>query len=81
MRKWILYYLKRLLCAKELDALERYRQAAYQAKCWNGEMPQSAQTAQWINDVGEGKRGMDIPQMRDDLRAGRDPALRVPASN
>lgn len=81
MFKWALYYIRRLLCGRELDALERYRQATHNAWRWNGEMPQSARTAQWINDVGEGKRGMDISEFREDLRAGRDPALRIPPVN
>lgn len=54
----------------ELRALHRYRTACQLAGRWNGQCPNSAETAEWINDVGEGKRGMDIERFRERLRAG-----------
>jgi len=64
--------LKRLIAGKELRALERYRAACHLAYRWNGQEPNSAETAEWINQVGEGKRGMDIEQFRESLRHSKD---------
>jgi hypothetical protein len=65
--------LGRLLFDKELLALHRYQQASSLVWRWNGEMPQSAHTAQWIAEVGEGKRGLDIQEFRECLRKGETP--------
>ena len=46
--------LKRLFAGKELRALERYRAACHLAYRWNGNKPNSAETAEWIMHVGEG---------------------------
>lgn len=61
--------LKRWIAGKELRALERYRIAVGLAWRWNGQLPNSAETAEWIGEVGEGKRGLDIEQFRDRLRS------------
>ncbi len=66
----MLRLLKRLVAGKELDALERYRMACNLAWRWNGQEPNSAETAEWISEVGEGKRGVDIEQFRERLRSG-----------
>lgn len=63
--------LKRWIAGKELRALERYRVACGLAYRWNGQEPNSAETAQWIQEVGEGKRGMDIEQFRERLRQAK----------
>lgn len=56
----------------ELRALHRYQVACALAWRWNGQLPNSAETAEWIKEVGEGERGMDIEQFRERLRrAGR----------
>lgn len=71
MLRWILVELKYLICGKELRALERYRQACALAYRWNGQLPLSAETSQWIGEVGEGKRPADICEFRESLRHGR----------
>lgn len=62
--------LKRLLAGKELRALERYRAACHLVYRWNGNKPNSAETAEWIMQVGEDLRGTDIEQFRERLRPG-----------
>ena len=61
--------LKQWIAGKELAALARYRKACALAWRWNGEIRGSAETAEWIGQVGEDKRGADIEQFRDRLRA------------
>lgn len=73
MRKWLLTRIKYWLCGEELDALERYRTACSLVWRWNGQLPQSAHTARWIQEVGDGRRGQDISEFREDLRNDRDP--------
>jgi hypothetical protein len=64
--------LKRLLCAEELDALKRYRLARQTAQRYNASIPGSAETAEWIRQVGEGKRIADIEHFRAKLaRSGK----------
>lgn len=63
--------LKWWIAGKEMQALHRYRMACQLAWRWNVQCPNSAETAEWINEVGEGKRGMDIEQFRERLRAGK----------
>ena len=53
----------------EMRALERYRVACGLAWRWNGQEKNSAETAEWIGEVGEGKRGLDIEQFRERLRS------------
>lgn len=62
--------LKWWIAREELRALERYRAACALAYRWNGQLPNSAETADWISQVGEGKRGMDIEEFRERLRKG-----------
>lgn len=64
--------LKRLIAGKELRALERYRAACQLAYRWNGNKPNSAETAEWIMQVGEDKRGKDIAQFRERLSGPKD---------
>lgn len=59
--------LQRMVAGKELRSLERYRQACHLAYRWNGNVPNSAETAEWIQAVGEGRRPPDIEQFRDRL--------------
>lgn len=61
--------LKWWIAGKEMQALHRYRTACQLAWRWNGQEKNSAETAEWIGEVGEGKRGMDIEQFRDRLRS------------
>lgn len=65
----MLRWLKGWIAGKELCALERYRIACATAWRWNGQEKNSAETAEWISEVGEGKRGMDIEQFRERLRS------------
>lgn len=68
-------FLKMLVAGKEIRALERYRVACTTAHRWNGQEKNSPETAEWIGEVGEGKRGLDIEKFRERLRAS--PALRT----
>lgn len=61
---WLRDLLKEWLCADELRALTRYRRACALAHRWNGNIPDSADTADWISAVGEDKHGADIDQFR-----------------
>lgn len=63
--------LKWWIAGKEMQALHRYRMACQLARRWNVQCHNSAETAEWINEVGEGKRGIDIEQFRERLRAGK----------
>ena len=51
----------------ELRALHRYQVACALVWRWNGQLPNSAETAEWIMEVGEGKRPTDIEQFRERL--------------
>ena len=61
--------LKWLLMPNEMRALQRYRVACYLARQWNSAITASAETADWIEQVGSGARGMDIEQFRERLKA------------
>lgn len=62
-------WLKELIAGKELQKLERYRQAACLARQWNGSIRQSADTAEWITEVGEGRLAANtIDTFREALR-------------
>ncbi len=63
----------RIFFEKELAKLSRYQQACAIIYRWNGQIPQSSHTAQWISEVGEGKRGIDIYEFRDLLIKGEQP--------
>ncbi len=63
-------WLKHLIARREMDALHRYRVACSLARQWNGQIPASSETAEWIGEVGEGVRGSDIEQFRERLRNG-----------
>lgn len=67
----MLDWLKRLIAGKELTALRRYQQACNLAYRWNGQLPHSAETALWIQLVGEGRMGADIEGFRATLVSGR----------
>ena len=54
---------------KEMEALHRYRAACELVYRWNGQIAGSAETADWIIQVGEGKRGYDISEFRERLIA------------
>lgn len=61
-------WLKWLLAGQELAALHRYRKACHLVWRWNGGEQNSAETADWIRQVGEDQRGADIEQFRERLR-------------
>lgn len=63
-------WLKSIIAGKELSALQRYRVASTLARQWNGKIPASSETAEWIQSVGEGERGYDIEQFRESLSNG-----------
>lgn len=67
----MLEWLKRLIAGKELAALDRYRRACHLAHRWNGQLPNSAETALWIQLVGEDRVGADISGFRATLISGR----------
>lgn len=66
---WLLDRLKWWIAGKELNALHRYRVGCHLAWRWNGRIRGSAETAQWIQQVGEGTRGYDIEQFRASLES------------
>jgi len=66
----MLTFLKRLIAGEELRALERYRYACSLIHRWNGNVPNSAETATWINQVGERHRAPDISEFRERLMSG-----------
>ncbi|MDH2154212.1 hypothetical protein [Stenotrophomonas sp. GD03657] len=68
MWSWILYQLQWLLWRKDLERLERYRLACQDVQRWNASLPHSAQTADYIHNVGEGHIGADISRFREELR-------------
>lgn len=49
--------------------LHRYRTATATAYRWLGGLPGAGETALWIGNVGEGSRGLDIEQFREEIRA------------
>lgn len=63
----ILAWLKRRIAGPELRLLERYRVATELAETWNSMIPASAKTAQWIREVGEGRRAYDPERLRKEL--------------
>lgn len=63
-------WIKRLVAGKELDALRRYQTACHLVYRWNGQLPNSSETAQWISMVGEGSLGQDISGFRNALESG-----------
>lgn len=65
-------WLKWMIARKELEALNRYRVACSLVWRWNAAIPQSCMTAEWIEQVGEDKRGNDIEQFRERVRLVRD---------
>lgn len=62
-------WIKHRLARRELQALSRYRMATQLVCQWNGRIAGSAATAEWIRQVGDGERLVDIEQFRDRLRA------------
>lgn len=67
MTRWLRERLKWWVAGAEMQALHRYQVACGLAWRWNGRVPNSSETADWIRQVGDGKRGMDIEQFRDRL--------------
>lgn len=67
----MLEWLKRLIAGKELAALARYQRACHLAHRWNGQLPNSSETALWIQLVGEDRVGADIQGFRATLISGR----------
>lgn len=63
-------WLKRMIAGKEMRALDRYRAACGLTWRWNGQIHGSSETAEWIQQVGEGERGYDIEKFRESLRDG-----------
>jgi len=61
---WLLDRLKWWIAPREMQALHRYRVACALVWRWNAAIRGSAETAEWIGQVGEGARGMDIEQFR-----------------
>lgn len=72
MLKWLKNVIKHWVAKDEIRALYRYRQAAQLAYRWNGQLPNSAETAQWIAYCGEGVIGQDISGFREVLRSGEE---------
>lgn len=82
MRESFRQWLLRRIARREMEMLERYRVAADLVKVWNGRVPASRKTAEWIIDVAEFGRGYDIEAFRatlilnqereDALRRGRE---------
>lgn len=65
----MLKLIARCLLRRELQALNRYRVAGNLAARWlDGE---ARETAEWIQDVGEGARPYDIGRFRDFVRDRR----------
>lgn len=64
-------FIKMLVCEKELFKLARYERAAALAYRWNGEFETSAETARWIQMVGDGKIAPDPDGFRQAIREGR----------
>jgi hypothetical protein len=64
-------WFKRLIAGKELDALARYRSAVQLTYRWNGQVRNSAETARWVQLVGEGEIGSDISGFREALERGK----------
>lgn len=60
-------FLKWWIAGKEMQALHRYRTACQLVWRRNGLLPSSSETADWIQQVGDGVRGMDIEQFRERL--------------
>ena len=71
MLDYLLCLLKHLIAGEELAALERYRQVCQSVYRFNGQVPNSSETALFIRNVGEGDRGEDTPQFRQSLYDGR----------
>lgn len=67
MWSWILYQLQWLLTRKELEKLRRYQLACQDVQRWNASLPASARTADYIEQVGEGKAPADIQKFRESL--------------
>ncbi len=63
-------FLFNLLFPKEASKLHRYQQATQTVWRWCGRVPNSAETARWIQAVGEGERGLDIENFRVQLENG-----------
>lgn len=57
--------LIRWLFSEELAKLERYRLACSEIARWNASIPQSRETAAWINAFGEGYGPLDSSEFRD----------------
>ncbi|MFE8644155.1 hypothetical protein ACFX58_03610 [Sphingomonas sp. NCPPB 2930] len=57
----------------DAEALARYRRACAEAEDWLACTHNGAETARWIAEVGEGKRGLDVNRLREDMwkRHGR----------
>lgn len=60
----MLEWLKYLIAGRELAALNRYRYACHLVWRWMGNYPASANTADWIRQVGEDERGADVAEFR-----------------
>lgn len=52
-------FFKRLFASKELAELERYRLACTEIRRWNASIQESCSTAEFIQNFGEGKTGLD----------------------
>lgn len=64
--------LKWWVAGDELAALHRYRVACELVCRWNGtRVPNSGETADWVRQVGDGVRPMDIEQFRERLERKR----------
>ena len=57
-------WLKHRIAGRELAALERYRIASQAAIRWNASIPESAKTAEWIHQQGEGESSVSIGKFR-----------------
>jgi hypothetical protein len=60
--------LKWWIADDEMQSLQRYKSACHLVFRWNGNVKNSAETAEWIDEVGNGKRGMDIHEFREKLK-------------
>jgi hypothetical protein len=71
--KWVPEWIKWVVAGDEMLALNRYRKACHLVWRWNGNVPNSAETSEWISDVGEDRRAADIEQFRAALTAAQQP--------
>lgn len=65
---WFITWLKWAIAGKELEKLERYRLTCQEVQRWNASLPQSARTAEYIYETGEGHEAKEIGRFREEIR-------------